>query len=304
MTSHTAALNQEQVKKLREYLLEHGFEFIEKEHAVYAARKKKLSITVYHKGPKVLVQGGETKDFVEFVLEPQIIGQASLGYEEVIKPELFTPHIGVDESGKGDYLGPLVIAGVYTEADTARYLLDAGVCDSKKISSSEKFKTLAAIIKQAPNVAYHVLSISPQRYNELYEEMKNLNKLLAWGHATVIANLHQQRPDCPRALSDQFANPRVLQAALAKKRINIHLEQKTKAESDIAVAAASILARAKFEDWMEKTSQAGGVKLPFGGSSNATEAARKVMKKHGDEALKKVAKIHFKNTKSITPWVL
>lgn len=299
MTSHTAALTTLQAKKLRELLVQQGFEFVEKEYTLFAARKGKLNISVYEKGPKVLIQGKDTREFIEFTLEPQILGKAVLGYEEVNDPAMFAPHFGIDESGKGDYFGPLVIAGVYTNRDITHSLMKAGVMDSKRVTTPAKIRELTGIIKSTPGLAYHIVTITPLRYNALYKEFGNLNRLLAWGHGAVIEQLLLKVPDCPRALSDQFAKEFVLKKALAAKKINIHLEQRTKGESDIAVAAASILAREKFVDWMDKTSAAGGVKLPLGASAAVKTAARKAIEVHGSDVLEKIAKLHFKTTREL-----
>jgi len=299
MTSHTAALTNLQTKKLRELLVRLGFEFVTKEHTLYAAKKGKLSISVYQKGPKVLIQGKDTRDFIEFHLEPEVLGVAKLGYEEVNEPQMFEPHFGIDESGKGDYFGPLVVAGVYTDREITRKLMDAGIMDSKRITSAAKIRQLAAIIRDTPGIAYHILTLPPLRYNETYATFGNLNQMLAWAHVTVIEKLLLQVPDCPRSLSDQFAKPYVLLKALSGKRLGIQLDQRTKAESDIAVAAASILARERFVEWMDKTSAAGGVTLPLGASAAVIKAAREVIAKHGAEALGKVAKLHFKTTGQI-----
>jgi ribonuclease HIII len=299
MTSHTAPLTTLQAKKLQTLLSRLSFEFIEKEYTLFAAKKGKLLVSVYAKGPKVLLQGKDTRDFVEFHLEPEILGIARMGYEELHNPAMFEPHFGIDESGKGDYLGPLVIAGVYTDASIAKSLAQAGIMDSKRIASAERIKELAQVIRATPGLHSHVICLPPLRYNELYKEFRNLNRLLAWGHISVIEKLHELVPTCPRALSDQFAKEFVLQKALAAKKIPILLEQRTKAESDIAVAAASILARERFLDWMEKTSKAGGITLPLGASKAVIQAAREVIKRHGTDSLGKVAKLHFKSTKEV-----
>lgn len=296
MTSHTAPLTPEQAEKLRHVLQRDGFDFEGKEHALYSARKGKLHVTVYHKGPKVLIQGKETEDFIRFTLEPEILGEAKLGYEEVLQPEMFSPHFGVDESGKGDFFGPLVIAGVYTDANITRQLMDAGIMDSKRITSAARIRQLSQVIRDTPGCLHEVISIGPERYNEMHTSFGNLNKLLAWGHARVIEKLAERKPDCPRALSDQFARPEVLQKALKAKGLTITLEQRTKGESDIAVAAASILARERFVEWMQKTSAAGGVDLPLGASDAVIKAARQVIARHGGEALGKVAKLHFRTS--------
>ena len=300
LTSHTAPLTPAQAARLREVLEERGYEFEEKPHTLYAAKKGKLNVAVYAKGPKVLIQGKDTEEFITFLLEPEVLGEARLGYEEELDPEMFAPHFGIDESGKGDYFGPLVIAGAYTDAAVARALKAAGVMDSKRISSAKRIRELAAKIREVPGIATSVVAIGPERYNQMFGSFGNLNRLLAWGHAKVIENLAAQRPQCPRALSDQFARPEVLARALKQQGVNIQLDQRTKGESDIAVAAASILARERFIDWMDKTSAAGGITLPLGASAAVIDAAREIVSRHGREALSKVAKLHFKTTAAVT----
>jgi len=294
--SFTAPLTDAQAGKLRAVLEDRGFEFEAKPYARFSAKKGKLHVTVYEKGPKVLVQGKETEDFVTFTLEPEVLGEAKLGYEEANDPEMFAPHFGIDESGKGDFFGPLVIAGVFTDGAVARKLLDAGIMDSKRISSAARIRQLAAVIRETPGCLSEVVSIGPERYNEMHASFGNLNRLLAWGHARVIEKLHERRPDCPRALSDQFARPEVLQRALKQKGLQIQLDQRTKGESDIAVAAASILARERFVEWMDKASAAGGVKLPLGASAAVVEAGRALIARHGREKLPQVAKMHFRTS--------
>ena len=299
MNSHTAPLTPDQVNVLRKVLDERGYEFEEKPHALFSARKGKLSVTVYQKGPKVLVQGKETEDFIRFVLEPEVLGEAKLGYEEVLEPDRFQPHFGIDESGKGDYFGPLVIAGVYTDAVIARQLMSGGIMDSKRVTSAARIRQLAALIRATPGCLWEMVSIGPERYNEMHASFGNLNRLLAWGHARVIEKLGIARPDCPRALSDQFARPELLERALKQKGVTIHLEQRTKGESDTAVAAASILARERFLEWIDKTSVAAGIRLPLGASGTVIEAARELVAKRGPDALGKAAKLHFRTTSMV-----
>lgn len=299
VTSHTAALSAEQADKLRGILEEQGFEFADKPYALFSGKKGKLNVTVYEKGPKVLVQGKDTEDFVRFTLEPEILGEARLGYEEVLQPDMFEPHFGIDESGKGDFFGPLVIAGVYTDAAIARALMDAGIMDSKRITSDKRIRDLSAKIRAVPGISHSVVAIGPEKYNELHTRFGNVNRLLAWGHARVIANLAGQRPDCPRALSDQFARPEVLARALKQQKVDLQLDQRTKGESDIAVAAASILARERFVDWMRKTSTASGIDLPFGASDAVIDAGRQVVERHGAASLGKVGKLHFRTSARI-----
>jgi ribonuclease HIII len=214
---------------------------------------------------------------------------------------MFAPHFGVDESGKGDFFGPLVIAGVFTDREIARKFLETGIQDSKRIGSDAKIRALARMIRQTPGVAVNVVLIGPERYNDLYRKFGNLNSLLGWGHARVIENLLAQRPDCARALSDKFADPRVIERALLQHGEKIQLEQRTKAESDVAVAAASILAREAFIDWLERSGKRLGFSLGRGVSESVKETARKMVETAGPEALRQFAKVHFRTAHDVAP---
>ena len=265
---------------------------------LFSARKEKLAIAVYEKGPKAVIQGKGIEDFITFVLEPEILNEAKLGYEEVLSPELFEPHFGIDESGKGDFFGPLVIAGVYIDAGLARTFREAGVQDSKAIGSDKRIRDLAGAIRKS-GAPHSVVTVAPPRYNELYRNIGNLNRLLAWGHARVIENLCEARPDCPRSLSDKFADVRVLERALMEKGRKIHIDQRTKAESDFAVAAASILAREKFIDWLADAEKSAGIKLPRGASAAVRATARKLVETRGRDSLELLAKTHFKTAAEV-----
>jgi ribonuclease HIII len=283
-----------QAEKLRAILGEKGFKFREVPYTLFGAQKQKLTVNAYTSG-KLLVQGGGAKEFVEFTIEPEIIGEAKLGYDEVHNPEMFQPHLGIDESGKGDFFGPLVIAGVFVDGTLPRQLLDLGVRDSKQITSDQKALDLADAIKDLITLdRCNVVPISPERYNELYLKFGNLNRLLAWGHARVIENLLTRWPHCPRALSDKFADERLIQRALQERGKKIILQQRTKAESDIAVAAASILARAEFLKGLSKLGEKVAVPLPKGASVLVKKAAREIVNRSGPEVLKSVCKFHFK----------
>jgi ribonuclease HIII len=301
MNSYTHTLTPEQVTKLRALLDELGFEFAPKPWTIFFAQKNKLSVAGYEKGPKVLVQGKGFEEFVQFAREPKFLGEAKLGYEEVHSPEMFRPHFGIDESGKGDFFGPLVIAGVYVDPGIARKLLDAGVQDSKRIGSDAKIRALADSIRKISLGLVDTVLIGPAKYNALYEKFANLNSLLGWGHARVIENLLAKKPDCLRALSDQFANARVIEQSLLRHGRKIEIEQRTKAESDIAVAAASILAREAFIDWLERRGKALGQRLERGISASVKETARNLVEARGPEVLREVAKVHFRTAHEIAP---
>jgi len=301
LNSYTHALTQEQVAKLRALLDELGFKFSPKEWTLFFGQKNKLSVAVYEKGPKVLVQGKGVEEFVQFELEPKILGEAKLGYEEVHSPEMFQPHFGVDESGKGDFFGPLVISGAYVDQGIARKLLDAGVVDSKRISSDARIRALADTIRKNSLGLVETVLIGPAKYNELYEKFGNLNKLLGWGHARVIENLLAKKPDCPRALSDQFADARVVEQSLLRHGRKINIEQRPKAESDIAVAAASILAREAFINWLDRKGKELGLRLDRGVSAGVKESAKNVVETKGPAALREIAKVHFRTAHEMAP---
>lgn len=301
LTSYTKPLTELQAARLRVLLEERGFRFEPKPYTLYAASKEKLSIAVYNKGPKIVVQGKGTEDFVRFILEPEVLGAAELGYEEVHHPEMFEPHIGVDESGKGDFFGPLVIAGVYVDNSVAKMMRQIGVTDSKRIGSDVRIFAIADEMRTIRGLVFEVIQIGPERYNELHKKFGNLNKLLAWGHARVIENILQRVPGCPRALSDKFAAVHVLENALQERGKTIILEQRTKAESDPAVAAASIFAREKFVRWLDEAGERLGVTLPKGVSEAVKTAARTLMARHNPDVLSRVAKMHFKTSAELIP---
>jgi len=299
LTTYTKPLTSEQATKLRRILDEAGWSFEAKPYCLYAASRSKVNVLVYEKGPKIVVQGKETEDFVTHILEPQVLGVPELGYEEIQHPEMFEPHIGVDESGKGDYFGPLVIAGVYVNREIVHQLRDLGVVDSKRIGTDAKIAKLAEAIRAIPGLRWEVIQINPARYNELYEKFGNLNRLLAWGHAKVIETLLEKVPDCPKAISDQFANPAVLQRALQERGRSIELIQRTKAESDPAVAAASILARERFVQWLDQTGNSLGIELAKGVSESVKKSARCLFNQQGVAGLSAVSKWHFKTTQEV-----
>ncbi len=201
-----------------------------------------------------------------------------------------TRHIGVDESGKGDFFGPLCIAGVLVDEKTEKLFTDLGIKDSKKISD-KKILELEKSIRA--NAIHSVVAISNGRYNELYANIKNLNKLLAWGHARVIENICENN-ECDYALSDKFGDESLIKSALMKNGRNIELRQMVRAESDIAVAAASVLARATYVRKMAEMQQSYGIKFPKGCAQQVKDAAKEFIQQYGKERLKEVCKTHFK----------
>lgn len=298
LTSYTGKLSEAQAALLKNHLSESGFEFRAVPYAKFAGAKDKLNVVLYESG-KLVVQGKRTQEFIEFVLEPQIIGEAKLGYETVLNPELLLPRLGIDESGKGDFFGPLCVAGVYVNEKVIAVWKEAGIRDSKNISSDKKIFDLAKLIRETPGCVTSVVPIGNEAYNRLYSKMRSVNTLLAWGHARVIENLmgrrHRMNPAPVRAISDQFASDKAtVGKAIMSLGREIELVQRHKAEEDIAVAAASILARNEFVTRLAQLGKAFGMVFPKGASAAVDLAAKEFIIKHGAENLAKVAKTHFR----------
>ena len=220
---------------------------------------------------------------------------------KIKKQQIAIPHIGTDESGKGDYFGPMVIAGVWVDERIEAELNTLGVKDSKKLSDS-RCKELAAEIRKLCRGKYKIVEIPPQRYNQLYKEFKaegkNLNHLLAWGHARAIESLLRLCP-CNQVIADQFGNKKYISSKLMEKGQMVGLFQTPKGERYIAIAAASILARDKFLESLEKLGQDYVVELPKGSSIAVVEAAKEIVAKCGESALLRIAKMHHKTTEKV-----
>jgi ribonuclease HIII len=298
LTSYTVALDGAKAAALLKYLKAHSFEFHEVPYARFAASKAKLNVVFYDSG-KLVLQGKDTREFIEFVLEPLILKEARLGYEAVLNPDLLLPRLGVDESGKGDFFGPLCVAGVYVNESIVKAWTDSGIRDSKSISSDKVILDLAKRIQDTPGCVCTVVPIGNESYNRLYASMGNVNKILAWGHARVIENLmgqkHRMSPLPVRAISDQFAaNKATVAKALMPLGREIELVQRHKAEADLAVAAASILARAEFVQRLKRLENQFGLPLPKGASAQVDAAAAQFVAQKGADQLRCVAKTHFR----------
>lgn len=298
LTSYTTNLSDGQARALQQWLGAHDYKFREVPYARFAAEKDKTNLVFYESG-KLVIQGKGTQEFIEFVLEPEILKEARLGYEAVLNPELLLPRLGVDESGKGDFFGPLCVAGAYINESVIQAWKDAGIRDSKNISSDKRIKELAELIRKTPGCVTTVVPIGNEAYNRLYKTIGSVNNLLAWGHARVIENLmgqqHRMNPAPVRAISDQFAyHKETVAKALMTLGRGIELIQKHRAEEDLAVAAASILARDEFVSRLGRLEKEFGIPLPKGASAAVDAAAKEFIAKHGVENLPKVAKMHFR----------
>ncbi len=197
-------------------------------------------------------------------------------------------HVGVDESGKGDFFGPLVIAACFVGPEHKAEL--EGVQDSKKLTDKKALQ-LAGVIKRV--CPHSVIAIGPEKYNELYAKFNNLNRMLAWGHARAIENVLEIAP-AKLVISDQFADPAGLRRSLFEKGRAVELRSMVRAESDLAVAAASVLARAEFLNRLKQLGEQIGMELPKGASSLVLDAGVRLVRAQGPDSLRQVAKLHFK----------
>jgi ribonuclease HIII len=298
LTMHTGKLTDEQASTLQAALVARNWKTRTVPYARFAFESDKTNIVFYESG-KLVVQGRGTQEFVEFVLEPEVLKQAKLGYETVLNPDLLLPRFGVDESGKGDFFGPLCIAGVYVNEAVINAWKDLGVRDSKNISSDKKIAELAEKIRHTPGCVADTVVVGNEAYNRLYAKMKSVNTLLAWGHARVIENLmgkrYQMNPPPVKAISDQFAASKsVIEKALMVQGKEIQLVQRHKAEEDIAVAAASILARDEFVKGLAKLEKQYGLEFPKGAGVNVDKVAKEFVESRGAGELAKVSKMHFR----------
>jgi len=298
ITIHTCKLTDEQASALDTALRARNWKPRTVPYARFAFESDKTNI-VFYESDKLVVQGKGTAEFVEFVLEPEILKQVKLGYETVLNPDLLLPRIGVDESGKGDFFGPLCIAGVYVNESVIKAWADLGVRDSKNISSDKKISDMADKIRKTPGCVTTVVPVGNEAYNRLYAKMRSVNAMLAWGHARVIENLlgqrHRMNPPPVKAISDQFAASKsVIEKALMAQGRELQLVQRHKAEEDIAVAAASILARDEFVKGLAKLEKQFQAELPKGAGTNVDAAAKKFVEERGAGELAKISKLHFR----------
>ncbi|MFA7256409.1 MAG: ribonuclease HIII [Kiritimatiellales bacterium] len=297
--SFTIKLTGEQQEKLAALLRASSHLQVEVPHTQIAVDTGTCRVNLYNSG-KCLIQGKGAEEWITFTLEPDVLGEARIGYDAVHDPESVAPHMGVDESGKGDFFGPLVIAAVYTDAKTVEILKELGARDSKKITSDRVALQLASDIRKKLDGKYAVVAIGPEAYNRMYAKIGNVNRLLAWGHARAIENLLEKVPDCPRALSDKFASTVLIERALMEKGKKIKMDQRTKAESDPAVAAASILARAGFLMALRKMEKDFGIEtVPKGCSAKVKQIAAELVAHKGPGILLKTCKTHFRTTEEV-----
>ncbi|EKE21822.1 MAG: hypothetical protein ACD_7C00119G0001, partial [uncultured bacterium] len=210
----TAKIDINLAGKLQKDLEDQGFAIKSLPYAVFSAQKNGITCVLYESG-SLVVQGKNKDEFIEFYLEPEILKSFKYTHPESLVS--MTPRIGVDEAGKGDFFGPLCIAGLYADEPGIKKLISLNVRDSKKIAD-RSILDIAEILKQ--NFKISVVRIFPEKYNELYLKFKNLNSLLAWGHSTVIEQL-VEKTKCREVIIDQFANKSVVEYAVKRKKLEL-----------------------------------------------------------------------------------
>jgi len=264
--------------------------------AIIESGKESVRLQVYFgkKGIKTVLQGNR-EGSIYIKVNSLLFGEQLFIPEEVKEPESY---IGIDESGKGDYFGPLVIAGVFVDSGIKQLLLKAGVKDSKLLSDFQ-IKKISGEIKRISALKYNIVSINPEKYNQLYRKIGNVNKLLAWGHSRVLENL-LSAVRTEYAVSDKFGSENYINESLMSEGKKINLIQITKGERFTGVAAASVLAREKFIEWFDNQEKKYKVRLPKGSSVQSLDTAKSLVSEFGEGHLEKFAKVHFKTTKKIS----
>lgn len=295
ITMYTRKLSDDEADKLENWCKGRGWGENEVAYARFAFKGPKINLVMYTSG-KLVIQGKMTQDFVQDVIEPEIIMVAELGYDEVLHPEWFEPHAGMDESGKGDLFGPVICATVIADGDMVRKWMDAGIKDSKKIADPQILR-LEKVILRTKGVVVEKSFCGMSKYNELMGRPKaNLNKLIAWLHAKALEAALDKK-HVPWGMLDQFSKQPLVQKQV--KRKDFELKMETKAESDPVVAAASIIARAEFLRQLRKVSTGFGEELLKGAGAATKAQGVKLVEKLGPDRLGEFAKMHFKTSYEI-----
>lgn len=311
-TVFTYELTNDQQEILLGIMLTGNYRKREVPYSLWSIDGDHFNATLYskekHGKRKLCVQGRNAEDFVLFVLEPQVLGGATLGYETVLDPELTSAHGGSDESGKGDYFGPLVVCCAYVNETLFEEMKKLGVRDCKQMSDKAVLTAGAKLRALLGPDGYSVVKLGPAAYNRLYAKMKNINRMLAWAHATAIEELLSKHRECTKIVVDQFAKTEAtINRALKPLGRKARIDQHHKAESDMAVAAASVISRELFLRDIEKMSvevfgEPGPERrsIPIGSSSPLVlETAVEMAMKNGPVWLMNHCKVHFQTTDKV-----
>lgn len=285
-------LNAAEGKRLEQRLGAGTFEYRSVPHAVFSARGEGVVATLYRSG-KLVVQGADSATFAARYLEqppPDPSSVETSGSEPEVPDDCTL--VGGDESGKGDWFGPLVVAAVRVPPEDARRLREGGVMDSKKLSD-RRIGVLAPALRE--HFAHSIEVVTPREYNAAYERLGNVNLLLSELYAKVVAPLSEPGMT---VVIDQFSKRTDrLESALAALRVD--LRQMPRAERYSAVAAASVIAREGFLDGLAALSSEYGLDFHKGAGPPADRAGRAFVELHGTAQLEAVCKMHFANTQRL-----
>lgn len=295
MAPFVTEITPHQIEKLRADLLSQGFELALREHTHFFAQKPGISCALYLSG-KLVVQGSKSPEWIDFYLEPEITKRV-MRVARSDWHENFKDHLGSDEAGKGDLFGPLCLACVGVEEKDLEWIHSAGVKDSKLITDTQIRPLARELWKKLPCQLHVVL---PESYNKLWSRFKNLNLLMGWLHSELIEKLAKSsEKKWSYALVDQFSQGQLVKQRMKKTMPDFQVEERTKAESDPAVACASILARASFLKSLEDLSKEAGFRIPKGSGSLAKQKLREMIKEHPHLDLNRFVKVHFKTVKEV-----
>jgi len=257
-----------------------------------ASTDNEITLNIYFSKKKGIshVIGGSSKNKLHSVIQ-KLLNQSNEADHFDHKWDIW---IGTDESGKGDFFGPLVTAGFVCKKVMIPYLQKIGVKDSKLLKDKEIVQIAKSIYSRF-GYFIEVIILSPEKYNELYEKFrsqkKKLNELLAWMHSRIIVNAYN-KTKFDGALIDQFAKQKIFYNSL-KDLNRIQIKTVIRGENDIAVAAASIIARYHFLESMKNMSEKYRVKFPKGASRGVISFGKNFVESFGEKEINKVSKTHF-----------
>lgn len=265
---------------------------------------EKATLNIYYSAKRgvSMVPGARPGSGIKSILE-EIVGQVKAEPEEspIAKHE-WKSWIGSDECGKGDYFGPLVVCAFWADQSMLPRLKKLGICDSKQLKDSQIVSISESLYREFCGRMNGIV-LKPQRYNQIIADMKgnqrNLNDLLAWQHLSAVQGILDTGVQVEGILIDQFSKAKKASILIKKKNPGQNAIERTGAESDLAVAAASILARYQFLKSIKEMKSRYKSDFPLGASSRVDQAARDFVKTHGPAKLADVAKLHFKNTQRI-----
>jgi ribonuclease HIII len=261
--------------------------------SVTVLRREGISVSIYSTGTVLCELGKDQYSrtlmhyFENFDFDYTAYAEAAVGLK------LSGNWIGTDEAGKGDYFGPLVVAGVCVDAEAAARLFRHGVSDSKRLAESEIQKLARLIESLIPADGIEVISISPETFNRMYDSMQNINDILMWAHRKVILNLSRKN-NCRTAVVDRFF-PESRKGELQSSITGVEVIPLTRGEREIAVAAASVIASAVFTRGLLRLRTLAGTMLPPGAGSEARSIFNSILREKGMDFLRRVAKSSFRS---------